>query len=93
MVSGSIVSGETEQFDIESSKNWYVILTIENGIILEKEFNGSKREKGELIDYLEKLIEKNIYFRMYGIWNGRYNTDLFVLEPSILIKRLKSFLL
>lgn len=83
---------ETDNFFIESSKNWYLVLTIKDRKIYESVFNGSKKEKKELIEYLENLTNSKNYFKIYGVWNGEYNTDLFELNSNILIKRLKLFL-
>jgi len=63
---------------------WFVALTIEEGKIVERTFNASKVQKKALLQFL--VLSK--CEKVYGVWNGQWNTDLIDMDISTLKKRL-----
>lgn len=91
MVSGEIRKGETNEFPIDGSVNWYVILTVSKEKIKDKYYTGTQYDKKELLEQLKRLTKANTYFKLYGVWPGQWNTHLFDLDPKIMISKLESF--
>lgn len=91
MVSGCIRKGETNNFPIDSSVNWYIILTIDNGKIKDEYFTGAQYQKREILEKLNTLIKTNTYFKLYGIWPGEWNTHVFDLDPKTMVIKLENF--
>ena len=48
----------------------------------------TKGGKIEFIKRINELIELNVKFKIYGVWNGNCNTDLFDMNIPVLLKRL-----
>ena len=73
----------SEQIPLEKPV-WFVVLPIEDGKIQEKAFNTTKAQKKALFEYL--IL--NSCEKVYGVWNGQWNTNLFDMDINILKKRL-----
>jgi len=94
MVSGCIKKSkkDSREFPISGDTNWFIILTIKEGKIIQKYFTGTKKDKTDLLRKIKNLNKDKIYFKLYGIWPGRWNTHVFDLEVKIIIKKLEDLL-
>lgn len=63
---------------------WFVVLLIEDSKITEKVFNTTKVQKKALFKYL--IL--NRCEKVYGVWNGKWDTNLFDVDINILKKML-----
>lgn len=66
-----------------------MLLTIQNKKIQDEKFNGTKDGRSLLIKRIRELENRNEYFKIYGIWNGQWNTHLFDMDITILKKRIE----
>lgn len=85
MSQGEIKSGKDNSKQIPLEKPvWFVVLSVEDGKTKEKVFSTTKAQKKALLKYLIlSSCEK-----VYGVWNGQWNTNLFDMDVTILKKRL-----
>ena len=85
MSQGEIKKGKDNSKEIPlENPVWFVVLLIEDSKITEKVFNTTKVQKKALFKYL--IL--NRCEKVYGIWNGQWNTNLFDMDINILKKRL-----
>ncbi len=84
---GMIRRDETDKVPI-SKPIWFLVLTqdLKTNTLIEEVFQTSKTD----IKLLETRLETQPNpIKIYAIWTGNWNTDLFDMEKSILLKRLK----
>lgn len=67
---------------------WYALITVECGKIVKYGFTSSKSQKQNLYHALIK-IDKFEDCLLLGVFNGKYKTDLFVLNIEIAQNKLK----
>ena len=85
MAQGAIKRGKENSKQIPLEKPvWFVVFSIEDGKIKERTFSTTKVQKKALFKILVLIgCEK-----VYGVWNGQWNTNLFDMDITILKKRL-----
>jgi hypothetical protein len=88
--------GETESFPVDSTQRsvWYGIIEYDPGAcrFQETTFTASKSGKKDLVAMIRLLTGADRKFVIVGVWQGQWKTDVFVLEPAILIKRMRGCL-
>jgi len=86
MSQGEIRKGRENSNTIPlESPVWFVVLSTEKGKIKERVFNTSKTKKKELLTFLVL----GDYRKVYGVWNGQWNTHLFDMDIKVLKERLE----
>lgn len=88
MAKGRIRRNETEKVPLKKSI-WFIVVLFKEGEINEETYYTTKKSMKKFIPRLESLIEEDNQYQIYAIWNGRYNTDLFEIDPKILKNRLE----
>ena len=68
---------------------WFVLLTTDKNGIQEEVYQTTKEGKSRLFREINELESDNIYFKIYGVWNGQWNTNLFDMNIKTLKKRLE----
>ena len=82
--------GRTGEFPIvfNDSALWYLVIHTDKGKAEERDFSNSKTDSKNLIYFLENDFDSRTD-KLYGIWNGKFRTSLFVLEPHVIIEKIK----
>ncbi len=91
MGSGHIRKGETEAFPVKSRTCWYALIKVIDGKLQSECYGGSDRDKKELTENIIKYLQENVEFRIYGVWQGQWRTDLFDLDPKTLEGKINEF--
>ena len=74
MSKGEIMKGAGDSRRIPSnSPIWFVLLTTEKNKIQEDVYQTTKEGKSRLFREISELESDNIYFKIYGVWNGQWN--------------------
>ena len=68
---------------------WFILLTIKKKKINSEEYRTTKDDKSKLFRRINELELKKEYFKIYGVWNGQWNTHLFDMDIKILKKRIE----
>ena len=68
---------------------WFVLLTTDKNKIQEDVYQTTKEGKSKLFREINELENDNIYFKIYGVWNGQWNTNLFDMTIKTLKRRLE----
>lgn len=80
-----IREGETDRFPLPFSRGAYAVV-----ISYENEFKQCCFQNDvELLNYVNELGRKKISYIIYGVWNGQWRTDLFILDLKILTDRIE----
>lgn len=84
---GMIRKNETDKVPI-GKPIWFLVLTQDQktNLLIEEVFQTSKTDINLLLSRLE--VQPNP-IKIYAIWTGNWNTDLFEMDKLILLKRLK----
>jgi hypothetical protein len=89
----TFIRGETESFPIDSTQRtvWFGIIEYdpETKLFSETHFTSSNTGRKDLTAMILLLTEADRKFEVVGIWQGQWKTDVFVLDPAILIKRIR----
>jgi hypothetical protein len=85
MGSGSIRVGESNSVPL-SGGVWFVVVTMVNKKINHEFYHTTISGKHEFLDCLKHLKAP---YKIYAIWHGAWSTDIFDMDKTILIKRLK----
>ena len=85
MGSGSIREGESNTVPLNGG-TWFVVVTLVNRKMHQDFYHTTISGKQELLDCLQNLKAP---YKIYGVWHGNWSTDLFDMDKSALIKRLK----
>ena len=82
---------ETEQFPFESCERtvWYAIITFEGGF-KKHSFTSSKSGKRDFMNRAEILSENGVSHILMGIWQGKWKTDIFILDRKVMMEKIKS---
>ena len=90
MSSGEIRKGKenSEQIPLDTPI-WFVLLTVKKGKIEEEVYQATKDGRSQLYSQINELKRAKKYFKIYGVWTGKWNTDLFDMDITILKRRLK----
>lgn len=80
-----IRTGETDRFPLEGT--WFFTVNFQKGEIEHRNFTDSQSAKRELIALIEHYTNANIPFKLYGVWQGRWRTDVFDLDPKLMVQR------
>jgi hypothetical protein len=82
--------GETETFpfDWTDGSVWYFIIS-ENYQRLPEEYTSSLSGKVGLIRAIQALLTNKTKFTLCGVWNGKWRTNIFVLDPEKAVIKLK----
>lgn len=84
MAQGKIRKNETEKVPFEKPI-WFVFLTYNNGLLNEEIF-----QYNEVRAMLNRLEKQPNPIKIYAIWTGNWNTDLFEMDYSIFVKRIEN---
>ncbi len=68
---------------------WFVLLTVKRSKIEEEVYHATKDDKSKLFIRINELKSEKRYFKIYGIWNGKWNTHLFDMDIKTLKNRLE----
>lgn len=83
---GEIREDESDVYPLPFNRGAYgVIISYEDKRIKEETYKDMDAFFGDC----KKLTKAKIPFRVYGIWNGKWRTDLFILDWKLLKKRYK----
>lgn len=85
MGTGSIREGETNRVPFDKAV-WFVVVTVVDNEIVHNHFHNTIIGKQFLLGCLMNLKEP---YKIYAVWHGVWSTDLFNMDKSVLIKRLK----
>lgn len=85
MGSGCIREGETDRVPLDS-KIWFVIVTVKANRIEQDFYRSTISGKQAFLIHLTNLKQP---YKIYAVWNGEWSTDLFDMDKTVLIKRLK----
>ena len=77
---------ETDRFPLEET--WFFIVSFQNGIVEQEDFTAAQYAKNNLIMRIEQYTETYIPFKLYGVWHGQWKTDVFNLDPKLMVRRL-----
>lgn len=69
-----------------SPPRWFMVILLKKNKIREITFQTSKSDKRSLLEF---LVSNRQYCKVYGIWNGEWNTHLFDMDIKILRERLE----
>ena len=79
-MSGGLRYNESDKFPFPFHRGAYVIMvSFEQGELGEKQYYYSEESKRFAQD-CEKMELEGIPFKLYGVWHGKYSTDIFVLK-------------
>jgi len=81
---------ETEDFPIyfNESAYWYIIIKGGEGKPNLLQFSNSKGQSKKLVEYLKSKFDESTDI-VLGSWTGKWSTDLFVLDPTLMIKKIE----
>lgn len=87
---GKFRYNETEDFPIyfNDSAFWYIIIKGGEGKPILLEFSNSKGNSKNLVEYLKSDFNESTDIFL-GSWTGKWSTDLFVLDPTLMIKKIQ----
>ena len=72
---------------------WFILFLLKTNrtnIELEEEvYQATKEGKSDLFKRIRELETEKRYFKIYGVWNGQRNTNLFDMNIEILKRRLE----
>ena len=80
---------ETDSFPFERTDKgiWYAIILF--GATFPKySFTSSKSGKMEFITKIKSLHEEGQKYLLMGMWQGKYSTDIFILNEKTCIKKI-----
>lgn len=82
-------NNETDQFPVDRTDReiWYAII-VSNDELSRYEFTSSKSGKKNFVETINKLLGENQKILVLGIWKGQWKTDLFVLDPKIIVDKI-----
>ena len=80
--------GETERFPLEGT--WFFIVSYEDGEFQQRDFTDAQYAKKALINLIDRYIKTKTPFKLYGVWQGHWKTDVFDLDPKLMTKRLSA---
>jgi len=84
---GEIRKGKEESESIPlSPPRWFMVIVVKKNKIREIVFQTSKTDKKALFEF---LVLNRQYCKVYGVWNGEWNTHLFSMDIKILKRRLE----
>jgi len=66
---------------------WFMMTSIKNNVIESVAFQTSKSDLKSLAEIIR--VTDSTTFKVYGVWNGTWNTDLFDMDLKILLKRIE----
>ena len=85
-----IRENETKNFELEGT--WYFIVKWEDNEIQHEGFTPSQSNKKEMVRRIEMYTSQKIPFKLYGVWQGAWRTDIFDLDPEIMENRFSKLL-
>jgi len=65
---------------------WFMVVTVKRNKIKEMVFQTTKIDKEALLEF---LVLNRQYCKVYGIWNGKWNTHIFDMDIEVLKRRLE----
>ena len=68
---------------------WYFIIDWKNKTKIQFCTVGEKRDLILKLSELEKA-KLDVNFQLFGVWNGKYSTDIFELPISVSLEKLKA---
>jgi hypothetical protein len=86
--------GETREFPVDSIDRavWYgTIEYSQEAGFTEKHYTSSKSGKADLLEMIRGLISDGQEFEVIGVWQGKWKTDLFILDSAVLVEMLGKF--
>lgn len=80
--------GETSQFPFAYTGRevWYFII---DETLCRFEYTAAKSQKKELVDTIKLLSSGCSNFTVFGVWQGKWKTDIFILDPKETIAALE----
>lgn len=84
-----IREGESDRFPLVQGGReiWYMGVDSNWGLL---EFRATKVGLENLRAFCQALSMPGKKGLLIGVWNGQYRTDLFILDPKVILKRLPS---
>ncbi|MCK9593700.1 MAG: hypothetical protein M0Q91_17000 [Methanoregula sp.] len=85
---------ETAEFPFERTdrKVWYAIVEYTITGFHETEYTSSGTGKSDFIEKIKEFRLKKVRksdYRLYGIWAGEWKADIFLLDETIVLRKLK----
>ena len=89
---GSIRNNETDKFPFDISQDiiWYLLEYIDSeGMLHHETFRSSNKSKRQMIDKIQHCQKNYNQIYLFGIWTGKWTTDLFKLDINHIIQKIK----
>jgi alpha-mannosidase len=79
--------GETDRIPLKygTKSVWFVLLDLIEGQLREEQYTQTKKGLNALYERLQKDPEP---LRVFAVWHGQWQTDLFACEVKVLLERL-----
>ena len=83
----TIRAGETDRVPLKygTKSVWFVVLDLVRDELREEQFTQTKKGLNALYERLQKDPAPA---RIYAVWHGQWQTDLFTCDSAILLERL-----
>jgi hypothetical protein len=77
-------------FDRNGGKVWYLLVE-DCGLsgFYEDCFTSSSSGRRKLVEKVKSCLAADKTFKVYGVWQGEWRTDLFILPPEIILKKIQ----
>jgi hypothetical protein len=79
--------GETDSFPFDRTDNGIWYFTVKSDEITP--YKSTMTDQKDLVIELNKMLRSGRKFQLFGVWHGQYKTDIFVLDPATVRKRLE----
>lgn len=81
--------GESDSFPFSTIERgvWYAIITSEPPMNTDS-FTSSKSGKQDFVNKIKQLTNENKTYIILGIWQGKWKTDIFILDKKICIREI-----
>lgn len=80
---------DSEQIPFEMPV-WFMVVTVDGtGLIHSEVYQSNKTDLINLSGMIRIFEKELISYKIFGVWTGNWNTDLFEMNIDVMIRRLK----
>lgn len=82
-------TNESDDFPFSTTECgvWYAIITSESPMNTYS-FTSSKSGKKDLIEKIKELTKEGKEYLIFGMWQGKWKTDIFILDKKTCLNKL-----
>lgn len=80
---------DSEQIPFEPPIWFMVIYVDKNGVVQNEAFQANKTDLVNVSELIQTFNKKLLVYKIFGVWTGSWNTDLFEMNIDVMIRRLK----